>query len=168
VREADGQAGTPESPRDFELLTIAGEFIHAKRFDYAVIAVQTAVEIYVEQRLAMILEWRNLGPLGEVITRTLLRPPYNLRDDRSRTLWTSLTRDEIQRHEWWQRYTKHVDRRNAVVHRGKHVSEDEASESFQAAFALMSHVNHTTIATGVRLGTLAEVGTPYRADPDPY
>jgi hypothetical protein len=48
------------------------------------------------------------------------------------------------------------------------VTQGAASASFKTAFTLMGHVNRIAIETGVRLGRPAEVGTPLRADPDPY
>jgi hypothetical protein len=88
-----------ENPRDSELVRIAVEFIDAERFDYATIAIQTAVEIYVERCVLQILAWRELGPLGGVIADKLLTGRYHCRDDRFKAVWTSLTRDEIQRQD---------------------------------------------------------------------
>jgi hypothetical protein len=157
-----------ENPRESELILIAAEFIEAKRFDYATIAIQTAVEIYVERCVLQILDWRELGPLGEVITDKLLSGPYHFKDDRFKAVWRSLTRDEIQRQDWWANYLKHVERRNRIVHSGTHVSSQEAGASMLAAISLMSYVNDMMVKTGLRLGKLAEIGTAFRADPDPY
>jgi hypothetical protein len=147
---------------------IAAEFIEAKRFDYATIAIQTAVEIYVERCVLQILDWRELGPLGEVITDKLLSGRYHVKDDSFKAVWTSLTRDKIQRQDWWANYHEHLGRRNAIVHKGRHASSQDAGDSMLAAITLMSHVNHVMIETGERLGKLAELGTEFRADPDPH
>jgi hypothetical protein len=157
-----------ENPRDFELIQIAAEFIETERFDYATIAIQTAVEIYVERCLLQILAWRELGPLGDVITDKLLTPPYHCKDPRFQAVWESLTRDKIQGRDWWSGYVKHVERRNRIVHSGGHVSSQEAGDSMLAAISLMSHVNDIMVKTDLRLGKLRELGTEFRADPDPY
>jgi hypothetical protein len=158
-----------EQPRDFELLVVAAEFVEAGRFDYATIAVQTAVEIYVEQRVRMILAWRQLGPLEDWILKQFGGRPYNFRSDRLKGLWRALTRDEINKHgEWWSRYMEHVQRRDNIVHAGAHASSEQAQDSLRAASGLMNHVNNVMIETGLRLGKLREVGTEARADPDPY
>lgn len=167
---ADDAAPDIEIPRNFELLMVAMEFIEAKRFDYATIAIQTAVEIFVEQQLLMIIGWRNLGPLGDLVTGQFVRPPYNFRDARLRALWTALTADKIEGHDktWWPSYNEHVKRRNEIVHGGRHATAEDAENSILAAVALMSHVQDITIETGQRLGKVAEVGQPFRSDPDPY
>jgi hypothetical protein len=157
-----------EQPRDFELLVVASEFAEAGRFDYATIAIQTAVEIYVEQRVRTILAWRQLGPLEDWVLKQFDGRPYNFKTDRLRDLWCALTRDEINKHEWWSRYMEHVQRRENIVHAGAHASSEQAQDSLLAAAALMNHVNNVMIDTGLRLGKLRELGTEVRADPDPY
>lgn len=148
---------------------VASEFAEAGRFDYATIAIQTAVEIYVEQRMRTILAWRQLGPLEDWILKQFDGRPYNFKNDRLRSLWRALTRDEINKHdEWWSPYMEHVQRRENIVHAGAHASDEQAQDSLLAAAALMNHVNNVMIDTGVRLGKLREVGTEGRADPDPY
>jgi len=71
-----------EQPRDFELLVVASEFAEAGRFDYATIAVQTAVEIYVEGRVRTILAWRQLGPLEDWILKQFDGRPYRSEERR--------------------------------------------------------------------------------------
>lgn len=164
---SEAQPVPDENPRDFDLIQVAMDFAEAKRFDYATIAIQTAVEIYVEQRLSQILAWRNLGPLGDFITDVVR--PYTFKNSRLRALWTSLTRDSIQQQdEWWSDYLEHVKRRNLIAHGGRHATEQEVEASLLAAFALMNHVNNVMIETGLRLGKLRELGTEVRPDPDPY
>ena len=165
----DAQPVPTEQARDFELLVVASEFAEAGRFDYATIAIQTAVEIYVELRVRTILAWRELGPLEDWILKEFDGRPFNFKADRLKALWRALTRDEINKHdEWWSRYMAHVRRRENIVHAGAHASAEQAQDSLLVAGQLMNHVNNVTIATGLRLGKLREVGTEARSDPDPY
>ena len=44
--------------------------------------------------------------------------PVNLKPKSQRTLWRSLTGDKLSRWPDWIRYLRHMDRRDAIVHRG--------------------------------------------------
>jgi hypothetical protein len=89
----------------FTLRTERGEF------EWAVGALQTAVEVVVEQQVAKMLEWRELGSLGDAIGDVLVRS-YRFTDGRFKALWAALTGDtpEILAHEqrWWSGYMEHV------------------------------------------------------------
>src|SRR5687767_8786389 len=103
--------------REFELFKVATDLFHEERYDFAVIAAHTAVEVYMEIKLTKLIEWRKVGDLGDVILDDLLRS-YSPADPRVRALWTTLTGDMLTKQEWWSDFQRHLTRRNEIVHHG--------------------------------------------------
>ena len=59
-------------------------------------------------------------------------------DKRGQTLFHALIGRSIQRARFWKNYRRHVERRNAVVHKGKEPTDDEALASIGAAEAFFA------------------------------
>jgi hypothetical protein len=81
-RMAERDAATPSEPRDFALVQAAFGLYERGDFEWAVVALQTASEVALEQHVARMLEWRELGSLGGAIER---------RSDPSRGCWARST-----------------------------------------------------------------------------
>src|SRR4051794_31504958 len=96
-----------DDPRHFELLTSAMQLLEDGNYDFAVISVQTALEVYLELEVARLLSWRRLGSLGMAIYDTLVRN-YVFTDGRLQALWYALTGDDIgkikKEQGWWAHY----------------------------------------------------------------
>jgi hypothetical protein len=162
---AEQHPSTPTDPRDFVLIQSAFGMYERGEFEWAVVALQTAVEVVVEQRVAQMLEWRELGSLGDAIGDVLVRN-YRFTDGRFKALWAALTGDTpetlAREQGWWSGYMEHVRLRDQIVHRGATASERNAEQSMEAALGAISYVQNTSIRIGVELGQLRELGTAGR------
>lgn len=131
--------------RWFELRMVAKDLHqHGEQHDLAVIVAQTACEILIESTIVDLIRRRD-EPLAEALG-DMLRS-YSFMDDRSRTVWAALTGERVEQQPFWPKYKAHVERRNAVAHRGSQVTEDEAGDSISAEVALFRYL----MATWVRL-----------------
>lgn len=134
-----------QQKRWFELRMLAKELHQAaKLYDLAVIVAQTACEVFVEATIADMIRRRN-DPLADALGEMLRG--YSLMDDRSRAVWRALTGERVEQQPFWPEYKAHVERRNAVAHRGYQVTEEEVVASISAEVALFSHL----MASWVRL-----------------
>lgn len=152
------------SARSFELMTAAVNFFHDARYDFAVIAVQTALETYLELRTAEIVRWHDLGDVGDVISDRLVSK-YTFRDGRFMALWEALTGDGKAQVKAalggsFESYDAHAKVRNEVVHRGHHATRDEAAASLELGVSLLTYVQNTTAQVGERLNKLKPIGSP--------
>jgi hypothetical protein len=149
-----------DDPRHFELLTSAMHLLDEGRYDFAVLSLQTALEIYLERQIARLLEWRRLGSLGQVIYVSLVRN-YWFPDRRLQALWCGLTGDDIKAintQGWWAGYCLHRKLRNSIVHRGHKASKAETEASVRTTLAAMEYIQSTTYRVGVDLGRIWEDG----------
>jgi hypothetical protein len=138
-----------EPPRYAQLAQDARDLFDAGSHDYAVIAAQTSCEVLVYEAITDILAALQDAP-GADFARGWFKKygqPPSLRDQRLQQLWTSLTADAIQGHDWWDAYSKHVVRRHGVVHRGAQVTRAEAEESLSTTAQFRDHVLAIVIAT---------------------
>ncbi len=152
----------PSSPRDFELIRTALSFYEDERFDFAVVALHSATEIYFEERISTLIQWRELGSLGDVILDVLVRN-YRLTDGRAQALWQALTGARIgtvKHQSWWDGYVLNGKLRDQVVHRGGTPSKNEVEGCIEGSLGSLDYMNRTTIRIGKELGAIHEVGTP--------
>jgi len=78
-------------------------------------------------------------PLAEVIPELL--STYTMLDSRGPKVWKAVTGRDIHKPDAvWRNYYAHVQRRNALVHKGKRVSEPDAALSLSAVREFCSEV----------------------------
>jgi hypothetical protein len=111
-------------PRHFELLFSARQMLSAGQYEFAIIAAQSAIEVYIEGALTRLLTL--YGELGAAVSKTLSR--YALRDRQSCAVFEALTGWSAARNDL-PAYHEHVHRRNGVIHRGDTATADEAGAS---------------------------------------
>jgi hypothetical protein len=129
----------PVLPYHYDVLTSARDFLDAGMDDIAVIMAQTACEIATEHVISRLLGHHKLPPIFEPWVKAGVRRS-DIADDRVLTLYRTLSDDQgITREPFWQPYRKHVEARNGVVHQGKHVSKEQAQESYDVALKLIHH-----------------------------
>lgn len=102
------------------------------RHDLAVIRSQTVCELAITKTLTQLL--KDQHPDAE--PARLIRRPATLRDDQSKAFLHMLTGQRIQDQEWWPRYVEHLKRRNAIVHEGLAVTDQDAGASIEVSLEL--------------------------------
>jgi hypothetical protein len=108
-------------------------------FPFAVIAIQTAFELFMEGAFDYVLQLRSTVEIGDAVAQLIRR--YNMSDDRVRSLWTSLTGHKItEPAATWKAYRDHLDRRNGLVHRGEGVTGHDAKASLDAVNDLAAEI----------------------------
>jgi hypothetical protein len=131
------------------------------RYEFAVIGLQTALEVYLELTVVGLVKWREVGSLGDAIVDKLVRN-YRFDDGRFQALWYGLTGDDgrkLKTEDWWDAYTNHVDLRHRVVHRGYMPTQLETERSREGTLGAMRYVQTTETRVGVEIGAIWEVGT---------
>jgi hypothetical protein len=121
----------PRDPRHLELIALAQQLCKEDKSELAVVAAQTACEVYAEVAIRRMLQERELGEFDEVIPELLTG--YSLMDRRGQRVFHALTGESIQRSAFWSGYKTHVELRNRVVHRGEQVTSDQAADSIRTA-----------------------------------
>jgi hypothetical protein len=70
-------------------------------------------------------------------------------DARAQGVWRTLTGDVLTQAPFWQDYREHVERRNAIAHKGQRISAPEGSKSVAVARDFMAHIKkHTNAIVG--------------------
>jgi hypothetical protein len=110
----------------------AVNLLKQKRFELAVIRLQTSCELHVYDYMETLLEERHPG----MDVGALVRRPASLRDKQSKAFLQLLTGKRIQDESWWPKYFEHLKRRNAIVHEGLAITHEDAVKSFDAVQAL--------------------------------
>jgi hypothetical protein len=128
----------PRDPRHLELLALARQLRDEERTDLAVVAAQTACEVYAEVAISEMLRGRELGKFEEVIPELLTG--YSLMDRRGQLVFEALTGHKIQQASIWPAYRAHVELRNRVVHRGDEVTTEQAIGSVKTAEAFHEYI----------------------------
>jgi hypothetical protein len=121
------------------LLDTARELRDQGHPEAAIVTAQTACEVCTEAVLTEALR-RRVGDdvVADLITGSLWN--YNPTNPRVKRLYETLFDHRIQDEPFWQSLKKHVDRRHAVVHRGKEATSQEADESITAVDAATQHL----------------------------
>jgi hypothetical protein len=114
-----------------------GLYVHAERmydeghYDFAVVAAQTACELLVEGAIQFAVSRHATEPLAQVIPDLLTS--YTMLDQRGPKVWEAVTGRNIREPKSvWDSYRAHVERRNALIHKGARVTRDEAAQSLTA------------------------------------
>jgi hypothetical protein len=128
----------PRDPRHLELIALARQLCEEDKSELAVVAAQTACEVYAEVAVREMLQKRELGEFEEVIPELLAG--YSLMDRQGQLVFHALTGESIQRSPFWSSYKTHVALRNRVVHRGEQVTGDQAADSVRAAEAFHEYI----------------------------
>jgi HEPN domain-containing protein len=112
-------------------------FVQAERmydeghYDFTVVAAQTACELLVEGAIQFAISRHATEPLAQVIPELLTS--YSMLDQRGPKVWEAVTGRSIREPKSvWDGYRAHVERRNALIHKGARVTRDEAAESLSA------------------------------------
>lgn len=121
-----------EKSRASEIGREAHELLTQGRHELAVIRIQTANEMHMREAIERLL--RDHHP--EAVADRLLRGAVTLTDPQQQALMHMLTGEHVQQTQWWPRYKEHVQRRNAIVHKGLAVNREEATASFEASLEL--------------------------------
>lgn len=112
---------------------------------YAVVAAQTAFEVYIGGLLGDLTRGKMSPELAEAIQPRL----RSLRDKASSQLFAAVVgRKVTEAGPLWQAYETHVQRRNGVVHDGADIDEDAAASSLSAVSQLIEWIDATVIRTG--------------------
>jgi len=124
----------------YRILLLRAGNLSAREPSYAIVAAQTALEVYVRGLLGSLL--RNAAST-EVADVVLSRSQaMTLRDPHSSRLLAALSGSKpSQQGEIWQRYVEHVKRRNGVVHEGADFDQEAAVESIRAVEGLIDWID---------------------------
>jgi hypothetical protein len=98
-----------------------------KRFELAVIRIQTACELLLLETFKSLLKSD-----GDTQSFNALRRPITLRENPAKALLEELTGRRIQDAGWWPQYVEHLKRRNAVVHSGLFLTWEDSHASLEA------------------------------------
>jgi hypothetical protein len=102
-----------------------------RHYDFTVVAAQTACELLIEGAIQFAVSRHASEPLAQVIPDLLSR--YSMLDRRGQKVWKAVTGRSIREPKSvWDSYCAHVGRRNALVHKGARVTEEEAAASLAA------------------------------------
>jgi hypothetical protein len=148
----------PRAPRHRELIALARQLCDEHKVDLAVVAAQTACEVYAEVAIREMLKARELGEFEEVIPELLTG--YSLMDRRGQRVFHALTGESIQHSAFWERYKTHVELRNRVVHRGQQVEIDQANDSIVVAEAFHEYIADAWESTASRTCAGNHPGVP--------
>jgi HEPN domain-containing protein len=125
-------------PRHFEFYELAEKLFHQGEHRFAVVAAQTACELYLEVAVTELLKARLEAPFDALIADLL--GTFSMRDQRGPKVWEALTGERIQQAPCWANYERHVKRRNDIVHSGEEPTQEEALASIGAMAALFQYV----------------------------
>lgn len=120
------------------LLSAAKGLIDNAQFSISVVVSHMACEIATERTLSESFAKKGIQYLEEPVGEFL--NGYNITNYRIRSLYTALTRDEIQNQPFWEKLMKSSTRRNKIIHEGLIVGKTEADESYQAVGNLIAHL----------------------------
>jgi HEPN domain-containing protein len=140
---------TVESPRHFELLKSAADLGEAGHRASAVVAAQSAVEVYVERVMTDLA--RRLAPVEVGEAALALVRSFTLMNKQERGLFNALVARSTERLEGdealWRDYHAHVERRNRIVHSGYEPVEQETRDSLEVALHMVERIFELHTAT---------------------
>jgi len=147
----------PRHPRHLELVALARQLCEEGKTDLAIVAAQTACEVYAEVAIREMLKAHDLGEFEGVIPELLTG--YSLMDRRGQRVFHALTGANIQHSAFWATYKSHVELRNRVVHRGDQVTADQATDSIVVAETFHEYVA-TAWESAASLARRGQPGVP--------
>jgi hypothetical protein len=120
------------------LLSDARRYFDDEQYSVAVIVAHMACEVAAARKMSGAFAARGVADLQDPVFDLLAG--YNLGNERTRKLYTSLTGDEIQKQAFWPAFKKSADQRNTIIHRGTKASKAEAEQSLAATAAFVQHL----------------------------
>jgi hypothetical protein len=124
-----------QSPLHEDLLDSARRFIAQEHHGVAVVLAQTAAEVFTEQMRTQLVQRQVSADVGKWIVSRTGRARARI------DFYVAVTGDRIKDdHEFWPEYTKHLARRNEVVHQGRRVSKEEAEHSCRVVQTMISRM----------------------------
>lgn len=110
---------------------LAEEMYDGGHYDFTVVAAQTACELLMEGAIQFAVSRHATERLAQVIPDLLTS--YTMLDQRGQKVWKAVTGRNIREPKSvWEGYRAHVERRNALIHKGARVSREEAAQSLGA------------------------------------
>ena len=123
------------------LLEAARRLIDDGHYAAAVVAAQTASEVFIERTFALFFEAHRADRLFADVAAFVRNFNLHPRNERLRHLYVTLSDDyEIVEQPFWSQLGAHVTRRNKIIHEGKDATREEADASYRAVDALIAHV----------------------------
>jgi hypothetical protein len=123
------------------LLSIA-RFLLGKNEDklcgLATIVAHLACEVAIERSLSDSFARKGIQFLEEPLAEVL--NGYNLANDKSWNLYTSLTGDQIQEQPFWGNFIRSAKRRDNIIRKGLIIGRTDAEESIKAASDFLAHL----------------------------
>ena len=104
----------------------------------AIVTAQTACEVCAEAMLSTAFQAKGIEYLSDPLAKLI--SSYNLANKRVRNVYVAVSGDRIHEEPFWASFVEHVERRNAVVHRGREATRQEAEDSIVAAEAVIRHL----------------------------
>jgi hypothetical protein len=120
------------------LLKTARDLINLKQYNSAIVMAHQACEIASERTIARALAGNKHESTKEI--EKSLSSGYNLTNDQTRNLYTTLTGDDIQKQPFWQQFKEFASLRNQIVHGYKTASRSEAEAALEAATNMVNHL----------------------------
>lgn len=119
----------------------------------AVIIAQTAIEVCTERIITRSLVRRGAEFLSDWVDGRL--PNYNVFREDVKALYKAVTEDAtIAEQDFWSsgRLKAHVELRNAIAHRGRIATPEEAAASITVAEQIIAHMSNIAASTSLDLG----------------
>jgi hypothetical protein len=141
------------SPLFEALLNSTRHLITIRQPTAAVVIAQTAIEVCTERLVSKSLALRGAAFLQAWIDDRLLN--YNLAREDVKALYKAVTEDTtITDQNFWTsgRLKAHVELRNAIAHRGKTATAEEANASLIVAEQIINHMNSVAASMSLDLG----------------
>ncbi len=111
-----------------------------EQYGVAILVAHMACEIAIERKLSDAFKSRGIEDLQESFYGFL--NGFSVGNERLRRLYVDVTGDKIHEQPFWLEFKKSVERRNAVMHKGKMVQAQDSRDSIEAARALVIHLGY--------------------------
>ena len=125
-----------------QILLSVARFLLARNDDklcgLATIVAHLACEVAIERSLSDSFARKGIQSF-EVAVANILNG-YNLANDMVRSLYTSVTGDEIQEQPFWGNFIRSAKRRDNIIRKGVIVGRADAEETLKAASDLLTHL----------------------------
>jgi hypothetical protein len=107
-----------------KLLTVAHRLIDAGEFSIAIVVAHIACEVANDRTFAEAFKAKGIEYLEEAVGEVL--PGNNMGNEKTRSLYSAVTGDNIQDQPFWARFKESASRRNKISHNGTIYGKAEA------------------------------------------
>jgi hypothetical protein len=122
-----------------KLMTMSRSLIDEGQFSLAIVVAHMACEIATERSLSEAFAAQGVQILEDWVRGSI--NGYNLANDRVRSLYTTLTGDNVQQQSaFWQKFRTSSKLRNKIIHGGTIATKADAEASYKAANDLVAHL----------------------------